>query len=398
MANTILTSTVITREALRILHQKLNFISGINRQYDSQFAVAGARIGSTMNIRLPNKYVVRSGANLSAQDTTETNTTLTVNNQKGVDLNFTSVDLTMSLDDFSQRILAPAMAVLAANIEADAFSMFSDIYQIVGTPGTTPNSLLTYLQANARLDNSLAPMDRRRMIIDPIAQVTLVDALKGLFNNQSTLAKQYTEGNLGRTGGFDFFTNTLVPSHTLGTQVAASMTVNGAAQVGSTISFNVTNAATLKKGTVFTIAGVFEVHPETKAITNRLQNFVVAADVTAGSTTANVTISPAIVIAGSQQNVSASPANTAAVTFYGSAAPSTIYQQAIGFHPDAFTFATADLVMPGGVDFASRQVQDGISMRIVRAYDINADKLPCRLDVLYGYKTIRPELAVRVTS
>jgi hypothetical protein len=397
MANSFLTPQQITREALRVLHNKLTVIGNINRQYDDSFAKSGAKIGDTLKIRLPNQYTVRTGKTLSAQDVSEQSVSLQIATQKGVDVNFSSAELTMSLDDFSSRILEPAMAVLASSLEADAFSMYKDVYQQVGTPGTTPNTLLTYLQARARLNNSLTPMDANRSThLSPLATATIVDALKGLFQDSSAIREQYREGSMGRTAGFDWFENPLVPTHTNGTKVAGA-TVNGASQTGSTLNIgNVANTNTLLKGSVFTIAGVFEVHPETKAVTSRLQQFVVAADATMSGTTGAITVSPAIVTSGAGQNVSASPADTAALSFAGSA--STAYEQEMAFHRDAFAFATADLVLPRGVDFAAREVFDGVSMRIVRAYDINNDAFPCRIDVFYGYKTIRPQMACRITA
>lgn len=399
MTNSLLTPQQITREALRVLHNKLTFIGAINRQYDDSFAKSGAKIGDTLKIRLPNQFTVRSGATLAAQAVNEQSVSLQVGTQKGVDMNFSSVDLTLSLDDFSSRILEPAMAVLAASLEADAVSMYKDVYQQVGTPGTTPNTLLTYLQARARLNNSLAPMDANRTAhLSPLATATIVDALKGLFQDSSAIREQYREGSMGRTAGFDWYENPLVPTHTNGGKVAG-VTTAASGSVGSGATLNVAgvaNADTFKQGTVFTIAGVYEVHPETKAVTGRLQQFVVAADATMSGTTGSLTISPAIVTSGAAQNVSAAPGNGAALTFVGSA--NAAYEQELAFHRDAFAFATADLVMPKGVDFAAREVYDGVSMRIVRAYDINNDAFPCRIDVLYGYQTIRPQLACRVTA
>lgn len=397
MPNTILTSQVITREALRILHNKLTFVGNINRQYDDSFAKSGAKIGDSLRIRLPNQYVVRNGKTLAAQDTVEDSVTLQVQTQKGVDVNFSSAELTLSLDDFSKRILEPAMAVLASSIEADALSMYADVYQQVGTPGTIPASLKVYLQARAALNNSLAPMDDLRTNhLTPEANVEIVDALKGLFQDSTAIKQQYREGIMGRTAGADWYENPLIPTHVNGT-VVAGLTVNGASQTGASLSLaGLTAAQTIKKGTVFTIAGVFAVHPETKSITNRLQQFVVTADFTAAGTTGSVAISPSIVVIGARQNVAASPAAGAALTVAGSA--STGYQQNMAFHRDAFAIAFADLILPKGVDWAAREVMDGISMRIVRAYDINNDALPCRIDVMYGYKTIRPQLAVRVTQ
>jgi hypothetical protein len=399
MANSFLTPQQITREALRVLHNKLTFIGAINRQYDDSFSKSGAKIGDTLRIRLPNQYTVRTGKTLAAQDVTEQSVSLQLATQKGVDVNFSSAELTLDLDDFSSRILEPAMAVLASSLEADAFSMYKDVYQQVGTAGNTPDTLLTYLQARARLNNSLTPMDTNRTAhLSPLATATIVDALKGLFQDSSAIREQYREGSMGRTAGFDWYENPLVPSHTNGNTVA-SVTAAASGSTGSGTTLNiagVTSSSTFARGTVFTIAGVYEVHPETKAVTPRLQQFVVAADAAMSGTTGSLTISPAIVTSGAQQNVSAVPANSAALTFTGSA--STAYEQEMAFHRDAFAFATADLVLPKGVDFAAREVYDGVSMRIVRAYDINNDAFPCRIDVFYGYKTIRPQMACRVTS
>lgn len=397
MANTILTPQQITREALRILHSNLTFIGNINRQYDSSFAKSGAKIGDSLKIRLPNQYTVRTGKTLSAQDTTETSTTLQVATQKGVDVNFSSAELTLSLDDFSKRILEPAMARLAAEMEADALSMYKDVYQQVGTAGSVPNAILTYLQAGQKLTESLTPRDNNRTLhLLPSSMVTIVDALKGLFQDSKAITEQYREGLMGRSAGFDWYENTLMPTHTNGNKVSG-VTVNGASQTGSSLNIGgVANADTFKQGTVFTIANVFAVHPETKATLPSLQQFTVTADATMTTTTGTIAISPAITPTGAYQTVNASPASGAALTIVGSA--STGYGQNLAFHKDAFAFATADLIMPQGVDFARREVYDGLSMRIVRDYDINNDNLPCRIDVLYGYKTIRPQMACRITN
>lgn len=393
MANTLLTPTAVTRKALMILHQKLQFIGSINRQYDSSFAKSGAKIGDSLKIRLPNEYVVRSGATLSTQDTTETSTTLQVATQKGVDLNFTSVDLTLSLDDFASRILEPAMAVLAANIEADALTMRKDVYNIVDNDAAAI-SFKNIMQARGVLNDNLAPPDNNRsVILSTNHEVNLVDALKGLFQDSSAIRDQYREGMMGRTGGFDFMSSTQMTDHATGT--AAKTTgylVNGGSQTGAAITVD-GGTTTLLKGDIITFAGVYRVHPETKVSTGQLQQFVVTAD--SGASATSLTISPAITTSGARQNVSNSPADNTAITKVGAGANET-YSGSLAFHRDAFTFATADLVMPQGVDFSAREVYDGISMRIVRQYDINSDKFPARLDVLYGFRTIRPQLACRI--
>ncbi len=389
MANTILTVDMITREALRILHQKLNFIGTINRQYDDSFANQGAKIGTALRIRLPNQYTIRSGASLSAQDVTEQSTTLNVTTQKGVDVTFSSVELTMSLDDFSKRILKPAMAVLAANIEADAMNMYKDVYQQVNNTGAAA-TMSKLLAGRKILTDALTPYEDRVANLNTQDQVDLVDALKGLFHDSTAVKQQYREGSMGRTGGFDFYENTLWASHPRSAANGAYL-VNGASQTGATLTVD-TGANAPAQGDIFTIAGVFKVHPETKVSTGILQQFVVGS----GATTTSFPISPSIVTSGALQNVSGSPADNAAITFAGTA--STNHGISMLYHPDAFTFATADLVMPSGVDMASRQVFEGISMRFVRQYTISNDQFPGRFDVLYGYKTIRAALACRFAN
>lgn len=393
MANTILTPTAVTRAALAILHQKLNFIGNINRQYDSSFAKDGAKIGDSLKIRLPNQYTVRTGASLSTQDTTESSTTLQVATQKGVDTTFSSSELTLSLQDFSDRVLEPAMAVLAANIEADALSMYKDVYNTVDNDAAAI-TFYNIMQGRQALNENLAPMDNNRTaLLSPYHNAKVVDALKGLFQDSSAISKQYRDGMMGRTGGFDFYENTLVGKHTTGTAPKTTLyTVNGASQTGSTVTIQ-TGTATFKKGDIVTFAGCNRVHPETKADSGVLQQFTVTADYAGGG--GNLAISPAIVTSGATQNVSASPTNTGAVVKVAAGASETMDQSMV-FHKDAFTFATADLVMPQGVDFAAREVMDGISLRIVRQYAISTDTFPCRIDVLYGYKAIRPQLACRI--
>ena len=390
---------MITREALRVLHQKLNFVGSINREYDSSFAKDGAKIGDTLRIRLPNQYVTRTGPTLSANtDTEERQVSLQVATQRGVDLNFQSTELTLSLDDFSSRILEPAMAVLAASIEADALTMYQDVSQSNWNGGSAA-TLARVLQGRKLMQDSLAPLNDRTALLNTQDNVDLVDSLKGLFQDSTNISKQYREGYMGRTAGFDFAENTLLPRHTRGAANAAytTSTLVAVLPVTSTTPVNAITVATgtgaMNKGDVFTIGNVFSVHPETKVSTGVPQQFVVTANYAGGA--GSVQISPAIVMAGGSQNVVIPTTSaTAAITFAGTA--STAVGTSLVYQKDAFTFATADLVMPKGVDMAAREVFDGISMRIVRQYDINNDRFPCRLDVLYGFRTIRPQLAARL--
>lgn len=393
MPNTLLTPQIITREALRVLHQKANFIGSINRQYDSRFAKSGAKIGSALDIRLPNEYVVRDGATMVPQDTVENKVQLNVTTQKGVDLNFTAVDLTMSLDDFSERIIEPAVSVLAANIEADALTMANDVYNVVNNIGSTLN-MRQMLLAKKLLTDSLAPSGTRNLLMNTQDTVDAIDNLKGLFQDSTQIAKQYREGVLGTTAGFgDIMENTILGGTTTGTAASATgYTVSGAGQTGSSLTV-ATGTATFKKGDVITL-GINRVHPETKVDTGNLQTFVVTADYAGGA--GSLQIAPAIVTSGGRKNVTGSPSNGAAVVKVGGA--SAVYRPSLAYHKDAFTFATADLVMPDGVDWKARETFDGISMRMVRQYNISNDTFPCRLDVLYGYKTLRAQLAARILS
>lgn len=393
MANTILTPTAVTREILRILHQKANFIGTINRDYDDSFANSGAKIGTSLKIRTPNQFSVRSGAVLDVQDVQESSVTLTVATQKGVDINFSSAELTMELDDFSKRILDPAISALVATVENDVISnVYKNVYSVVDNAGAA----MTYaklLDAESRLVKHLVPMSERSLMWHPQAHADMVSAWSTLFNDSKEISKQFREGMIGRAVGFDHYRSTHMPIFTSGTETGTTMTVNGANQTGSVITVSNGSSKTLVAGDVVTFAGCNSVHPETKADSGELQRFVVTSAVTAGGL--SIAISPSIVTSGATQNVSASPTDAGTVTkLLGGASSAT--DVSLAYHKDAFTFVTADLVMPKGVDFAAREVLDGISVRVVRQYDINNDQFPCRIDILYGYKTVRPQLAVRI--
>lgn len=392
MAHTLLTPTVITREALRILHQKLNFVGTIDRQYDDRFAKSGAKIGTTLQIREPNQFTVRTGKTIDVQDVTETSQTLTVATQKGVDVNFSSAELTMTVDDFSARYLDPAMSVLAANIEADAMSMYKDVYNSVWSSGAaiTYNDILT---ARVLMQRGLAPTNDRTANMNSQDMADLVKDTKTLFQASENIAKQYREGYMGRTAGYDFMENTLWPGHTTGSE-NGSYVVNTSTGITSGTATITTTAGsgTIKQGDVITVDGVYSVHPETKASTGQLQQFVVTADQAAAGAWA---VSPTPITSGAKQNITIVSAGASKAVAVGGTASDALGTSML-YQKEAFTFVTADLIQPNGVDFARREVLDGISMRIVRQYDINNDNMPCRIDVLYGYKTLRPQFATRL--
>lgn len=401
MANSILTPTAVTREALRVLHSNLAFVKGVSKDYDDSYAKRGAKIGDSLKIRYPNKYTVRTGKTLNAQDTSERSVTMTVATQKGVDMNFSSAELTMSLDDFSKRIIQPAVARLASNVDYDALAMTLDVYNSVGTAGTTPATYQVWGDAGAKLDLYLAPRDSSRMVVaEPMAINRTVDGLKGLFHAGDELEDQYRNGVMMKAAGFKWALDQNIRRITMGTRSGTILIddVAGAFNTQGSTTIHIDGLAgatdTVKDGEVFTVASVFSVNDETKQSTGQLQQFVVTADATAASNETDLTVSPAMYTTGALQNIDAFPADGAAVTFMGTS--TVAYPQNLVFHRDAFQFATADLEMPDGVDFKGREVMDGISMRIVRAYDINNDNFPCRLDVLYGYVATYPELAARV--
>lgn len=400
MANSLLSPTVITNEALRILHQKLRFIGTIDRQYDSRFAQSGAKIGTSLQVRKPNQFTVSSGRTLDLQDVTEEYETINVTTQKHVDFAFDSSELTMTIDNFSERYLEPIMSVLAARMEADAMTMYKDVWNEVSDIGAAI-SLKNVLQGRQKMVDDLTPEGKWSVQLNTLDNVNLVDALKGLYQDSTQISKQYREGLVGRTAGFDFYENTHTPFHTTGTDDGTGDYLTdtpGTSQTGSSIHID-TGAGTFKKGDIVTIGGVYRLHPETKENTGQLQRFVVTADYAGGE--GDLQISPAIVASGGRQNVSNAAAHGQAVSKVESDGSTAIgasadYTISLAYAKEAFTFVTADLVMPKGVDFSARQVYDGISMRVVRQYDINNDLYPTRIDVFYGYKTLRPQFACRL--
>lgn len=401
MSNTLLSPTEITREALRILHQKTRFISTINRQYDDRFAKTGAKIGTALQIRKPNEFVVRTGKTLDVQDVEEETVTLNVTSQAGVDMNFSSAELTMTIDDFSKRYIEPAMARLAAHLEADALSMYKDVYEEICDDGDTMTTA-DVLEGVKLLRDHLAP-DDLTLLLNTRDNVSLVNENKAVFNPQGNIAGAFREGMVQDQfmGYRRILESSLMPTHATGTETANTYRTDIAAgeDDGSNGSLHIdTGITTFKKGDIIEIELVYDVHPESKASTGRLKRFVVTADFAGGE--GDLKISPPIIATGAKQNVDAAAQDGKIIYKRESDASTAIgasatYGISLGYHRDAFTFATADLIMPKGVDMAAREVYDGISIRLVRQYDINNDNMPCRLDVFYGYKTIRPELAVR---
>jgi hypothetical protein len=407
LSNTLLTISMITREALRVLENQLTFTKFVKRDFDDSFGKSGAKIGDTLNVRKPPRYLGRTGANISVEDATETSVPVKLTTQRGVDISFTSADFALSIDDFSERFIVPAIASVANAIDYDGLQLYKSVPNLVGTRGTIPNALSTYLNAGVLLTNNAAPRDKRRnAVVGAQMEATLVDSLKGLFQSSEQIASQYENGTMGRTAGLAFSMDQNCPTHTVG-PLGGTPLVDGASQTGAlngglaTDGWGASVTARLKKGDVFTIAGVNSVNPQSRVTTGNLQQFVVTADVSSNATgtgQAVLPIYPIMVASGAFQNVTALPADNAAITVVGTTGQ--VAPEGLAFHRDAFTFASADLPLPGGVDMAARvsDKQLGMSMRLIRQYNISTDAWPCRLDVLYGWKELYPEWAVRIAS
>jgi hypothetical protein len=388
---------MITRKALEILENNLVLTRNVNRQYDDSFAVEGAKIGSTLRIRLPDRALVTDGAALQVQDDNEQFTTLTVASQKHIGVNFTSAELTMQLDDFAERVLKPRISQLASSIDADVANAYKTIGNTVGTPGTTPSTSLVLLQAQQKLNENAAVMSPRYATVNPAANAGLVEGMKGLFNPTDTISKQFKNGMMG-TGVLGFEEVNMsqsIKQHSTGTRAATGNTTGAAVTTegSSTLTLTVGSGETIAVGDVFTIADCYAVNPQTRESTGSLFQFVALASSTS-TTTATVTVAPMYSASSALATMLTLPATSKAVVFVGTA--STQYPQNLVYHKDAITFATADLLLPQGVDMAARAVHNGISLRVVRQYDINNDRMPCRIDVLYGFSTIRPQMACRI--
>lgn len=406
MPNTLLTISMITREAARVLVNELGFGKRVNRQYDNKFAQSGAKIGYSLNVRKPPRYITSSGATLVVNDSTETQATVTLS-QEHVGLEFTAADMALSIDDFSKRFIKPAVSALANKIDFDGTLLYRDVYNLANTVGAgNPTQLSQYLAAKKFLTQGGTPQSDRVMCINSAQTVAIIDALKGLFNSTGRVADQYEKGAMsgGPVAGFDWYEDENMRLHTFGTWgPVGNVLVVAGGQTGSTLSIDGLTATTgtCLRGDVFTLAGVYMVNPQNRQSTGELQRFVVTSNKTAsgGGAITDLPISPPITVSGKDQTVTASPADNAPVTIQATAV-SAEGHQGLAFHPDAFTLATADMEIPKGVDFADRvsSPELGISLSVIRQYDIREGSYPCRIDSLYGWSTLRPELACRISN
>jgi P22 coat protein - gene protein 5 len=404
--NQLLTIGMVTMESLPVLENELTFTKEVVREYDKDFGKQGAQIGTILNIRKPPKYTGRSGQGLSTEDAIETVVQLVLTTQFGVDTTFTSEDFTLNIENFSDRFLKPAMARIANKIDADGLLQYLNVANSVGVPGTPPNALLTYLQAMQKLNDNAAAKTPRAIIINQAMEPPIVDALKGLFQSSERIREQYEEGYMGYAIGAAWAMDQNVAINTIGTlNGATTITINAGGQSGSSLVLSNAGSVTnlFLQGNVFTIGsgttGTYSVNPQEKTSTGSLQCFTVTSNVTSSGGAATVNIYPAIVLSGPFQNVVAAPSAGASINVFGAAGVNS--PQGLCFHKGSFALGMADMVLPtGGVIMAERKSSDqlGLSMRYIKAYDINSDRLPGRFDVLYGWTTLYGETACRVMS
>lgn len=403
MAHQLLTISMIAKELLMQLENNLVFAKQARRYYDGYFGDKSAQIGDTITIKYPNRFRGRTGRVMSVEDVKHVSTSLTLDTQFGVDVEFTSKELALSLGKFSEEILQPAAVTIANKIDGDGLALYNQVANAVGTPGTLATDMLTYLNAGALMDEEGVPMDGlRSLVLGPRTQAGVVNANKSLFNPTSDIAKQYKTGNMGTAAGFKWSATQTAPSHTVG-PLGGTPLVNGAAQSGSSLVTDGWTASAnlrLNKGDLFTIAGVYAVNPHTRKSTGQLRIFTVTANVSSdASGNATLPIYPAIDGSNTSawQNVTAVPADNAAITVLGAA--NTVTQVALAFHRDAFALGSVDLPLPISVGKGAYRVADeaaGLSVRIINGYDITNDVHPTRMDVLYGWKCLYPELAARI--
>lgn len=410
MANGVLTASIIAKEATMILENELGMAKAVYRGHEKEFSnsVNGYTPGATVTIKKPTDFTVRDGATASIQDVTEGSTSITVDKQKGVDFQFSSLELSLHIKDLSERVIKPAMIQLANQIDRDLMALYVNVPQWVGTPGQTVNSFSDFAKAPERMDVTAVPTDGRTAFLSPADHWGLLGNQTGLYI-QGAANGAYREGSLGRIGGVETMMSQNIPTHTVG-PLGGTPLVNGAAQVSTYANVKTTNtqslitdgwtaaaAARVSAGDVFTIANVFDVNPVTKATLPHLKQFVVTAAASSdGSGNATLTISPAIITSGAFQTVSAAPADNAALTFLGTA--STGYAQNLVFHRNAFALAMVPLVSPPGAVDVARETMNGTSVRVIPYYDGTNDISKWRCDVLYGVKTIDPRLALRLSG
>lgn len=416
MANQLLTTDEITLEALAVLENSLGFTKTIRRKYDKYFAVSGGKIGDTLRVRKPARYLGVVGQGYQPEAITETYVNVALTTQFQVGLEMSTADLTLKIDEFSDRILKPAVSRIANKVDYDGLALATQLNLSVGTPGTAITTPSSFFTAGAKLDNNACPDDGdRSAIIDPLTNANLANGLTSFYNPQQQISTTYRRGRLGMLANFDFGKDQNVAKQVVGT-ISGTPLVNGAGQggaatIGASGSINLRGwgaSNSLNQGDVVQFSTTYAVNPQNYASTGQLMDFVVLATNTAsaGGVMTALSFAPGMITTGPFQNVTGLPADGDSVTVYGVASGSfsTItgktFPVNLAYHPDAFTLVCADLYLPDGTDKGSRKSDDqlGLSIRYIRDYDGQTDQLINRLDILYGWAILRPELACRVAA
>lgn len=395
MANQFLTTSLVTREILSVLRQKLTFLRKINMEYSDEFAVTGAKIGSTVNIRVPTNQRVRSGRIMDAGNMVDRTVPLSITDQNGIDLVYNSADLALDIDDFRARYLDQPLANLASTIEATVISRALPYAANFVANSDGKLDLKEALLANKTLTDNLAPSERF-MLTNTSGTVQVVDQLKGLFNSQSQLKQQYEDGLMARAAGFDWYETAIMPSQAYGaSSIPGSYDINGAVADGSTSIPIDTGTGTILAGQHVTFAGVYAVNPATKVSTGVLRTFVVTENFAGG--TGNLQISPAIQLSGPEQNVTALPADGADMVILGASTQTGVN---LGFARDFVTFASVDMPLPPNKDASRATIggPGGLSVRMIRDYDTINDQFLNRVDILWGSAVLRPEFGVVIPN
>ena len=399
MSNTLVTCSIVAKESLAILENMLSFSTMVNRDWEAEFSSnmsRGYAPGQTINIKKPPRYTYRAGRVAVPQATVESTVPLTLS-QGGTDLNFTSIERTLSLSKLEDKLQA-AMATVANEIDRQGLQLAHyNTFNALNAAGTLPTTQALALAAitdcNRRLDEMGAPRDKQRgFVMGPALNGAAIQGFAGLFNAQSAISKQFGSGLMVDSLGLAYAMDQNVDTHTNGAATATN--INGAGQTGSTITVVAVAGGTLTKGTVITLPGVFAVNPQSRTSTGVLAQFVVTADVASGAT--SIPISPAIVTSGAFQNVTASPTTAQPYVIVGSA--STSYQCNTAFHKDAFTLAMVPMWAPPGgkgvIDVA-QETYKGYTVKVTEFYDGVNDNSIMRLDVLFGWAATYPELSVK---
>ena len=393
----LLTPQVITKETLMILENNLVMANRINRTFENQFV----KIGATLTVRKPNRFIVREGAGLNVQDIAEPSVTITVDKQRGVDFQFTSQDLTLTIEEFSERYLKPAMATLSNRVDLDQLENTAQISNYVGTPTVTPAAFSTSVQLTGqRLDEEAAPQQERSLVLNPAGYWAIANGLTPSFV-MPTAKEALVEGYLSTIGNHEVYMDQNVQNGATGAQhnTSVGMVVTSATFGGtSTTMYGGADSEVLGVGEVFTVAGVFNINPQSRITTGTLKNFAVTAStVAAANSTWTVNFTPAIVTSGPYQNASIAMGIASTVTWQtGTSLAQIASVQNIAFARDCFGLVMVPMEIPQGVDFAARETYRNISMRVIRAYDINNDVFPTRVDLLYGDTVYYDELGVRL--